>query len=90
VTRAILTVAVPLLLPLLIYAVWILMRRRFFPGAADGSGARTWSWVFLSGTLLAVMTLLVLGLEEEDAPAGRYVPATMKDGRIVPGHNAPP
>ena len=88
-TRAILTIAVPLLLPVLIYAVWILVRRRFFPGAADGSGARAWSWVFLSGALLAVMTLLVLGLEE-DASGGRYVPATVKDGRMVPGHHVLP
>ena len=63
------------------------------------------AWRFIAptqtvpGWLVAVVTIMVMGLlgsllwmREQDASDGkqRYVPATLQDGRIVPGRAAAP
>jgi hypothetical protein len=91
--RVVLETAVPFLIPFALYAIWVGVSRRGTgatgtAGAAEpGPRARVHPWVWLSvaGLLLAFGVLVLSSrLDRMDAGA-RYAPATLQDGRIVPG-----
>ena len=69
------------LTPLMAYILW----RRF---AASGRLAppRYALLAMLAALVIAGAGLAWTGLEERHAEGSRYVPASMQDGRIVPGH----
>jgi len=69
------------LTPVLVYFLW----RRF---AASGQLAppRYALVALLAALVIAGTGLAWTGLRERHAEGSRYVPATMQDGRVVPGH----
>lgn len=83
----------PVLLPILVYLAWLSYARRKAghaetpkPGFFDGP----WHWAVGAALLMAVGSMVLLGLAvEEQTTEGRYVPARVVDGEIVPGHRAP-
>jgi hypothetical protein len=64
----------------LYYAYWLasrdVPRRRLTP----------WTALIVAGLVLVAGSFVWLGLTEGDSTAGKYVPAHVVDGRVVPGH----
>jgi hypothetical protein len=87
--RILLTIVLPLLLPTLLYLVWLAGSR----GAAELAAAgpwRTlpWTWLVLAG--LALTTLFLVFVNVRVGSEGTYVPPQYIDGRVVPGHIVAP
>jgi|SRR6185437_7358135 len=93
-SRILLQVVVPILLPSVLYALWALAERRRLE-AAGSAGARHWTdapwlWLLALGVFFAGIITMALALFGGESIIGKYVPPQVKDGRIVPGHVVPP
>jgi hypothetical protein len=80
----------PLLLPTLIYVLWVAWRRR--AGAAGRPGdvpewaEGPWFWLILGGLGLSLAAFVITGLSWGHPTTERYHPAETINGRILPGH----
>lgn len=72
-------------LPFGAYALWLYVTRQTVGGAAEWE-TRTIAWLALTGAALFVLTIAVFIHFDTGAPGGRYVPAHVENGEIVPGH----
>ena len=92
-TRILIQVLLPLLLPALLYLVWRVVSRRLQPGGApatvSGLAEGPWGWLILGGLALAIITLVATALLGERIPQGEFVPPRFIDGRIEPAQRAP-
>ena len=93
-SRILLQVVVPILLPSVLYALWTLAERRRL-AAVGSAGARhladaPWLWLLALGLFFAGIITVALALFGGESIVGEYVPPQAKDGRIVPGHVVPP
>jgi hypothetical protein len=83
--RVALTVIVPLLLPTALWLVWIIATKR-----AEASGGAwavaPWPWLLAGGVALTAVTLYAVNVGFGREDEGRYVPPTVVDGKLVPGH----
>jgi len=90
-SRAFLTVILPLLLPTALYLVWALAMRRAQAGEI-GVLLRELPWPWLAGAgvalLAGVLVLVAFGFGRS-ADTAHYVPPRTVDGKIVPGHVEP-
>ena len=71
------------LAPLAAYLLWRITVRRGMPGPS-----RQTLFIILAGLLIFGAGLAYFGVHERDPAGTRYVPAELRDGRIVPGHGA--
>ena len=80
--RILLTYIVPLLLPAVLYFLWLRL--------APANEPRTvpWSWLVAAGVLLVAIVLAGLALLG-GTPDGVYEPAHMENGKLIPGHFNP-
>ncbi|HWB48169.1 MAG TPA: DUF6111 family protein [Stellaceae bacterium] len=87
--REILTLVVPLLLPTVLYLVWLRLSR--WPAAGDAAAWHKLPWVWLAGigVALTALVLAVVTVGFGTARPGVYVPPRYESGRIVPGHIEP-
>jgi hypothetical protein len=88
--RILLTFLLPLLLPTMIYAVWLYTTR---PGQFVTPWpwrALPWSWLLIAGLGLMVLMFYSVGARFGGDVEGTYVPPQNIDGRVVPGHIVPP
>ena len=86
--RVLLTIVLPLLLPTLLYVLWLVtMRRAALAGPAPWR-ALPWVWLVGAGLALSMLLLFVIGVRI-GTPEGTYVPPRYIDGRVVPGHIVP-
>lgn len=84
-----LTLFVPLVLPTVLYLVWLrAVRWSNTAGAAWWRGV-PWVWLFAGGVALTALLLLVVTVHFGTSVPGTYVPPHVENGRIVPGHIAP-
>ena len=89
-SRILLHYVLPLILPLLLYCIWlgIHRRRRQAAGAPlpEGWGLRDapWTWLFIIGIALLGASLVSLALLGSSPPESKYVPSSIVDGEIVP------
>jgi heme/copper-type cytochrome/quinol oxidase subunit 3 len=67
--------------PIAAYALWRITIRRGMPGPSRSS-----LMIILAGLLLFGAGLAYFGVHERDPAGTHYVPAELRDGRIVPGH----
>jgi hypothetical protein len=83
------------LLPTLLYVAWVLMTRAPETNRPDGEQGGTVTrvfddapllWLFAAGAVLVVVTLVAFGSTSGGKPGQHYVPPSIKDGRIEPGH----
>ena len=83
--RAFLTVFIPLLLPSLGYWIYLSIRQK------QGLPFREISWTALivAGVALAAIALSILWYADSAPTDGHYVPPTVVDGVVVPGHFEP-
>jgi hypothetical protein len=93
-TRILLQMALPFVLPFLAYAMWLAVERRRAEKLGRGE-APSWSdapvvWLGAAGLGLAtIATLGLLLLQDGDKRSGIYVPPHLENGRIVPGQLEP-
>jgi Family of unknown function (DUF6111) len=88
-SRELLTLVVPLLLPTVLYLMWFrVMRRPEADGAVEWR-ALPWMWLAVSGVALAALLLFVVTVHYGISTPGVYVPPRDENGRIVPGHIVP-
>jgi hypothetical protein len=83
--RVLLFNAVFFVLPFAAYAVWLAATR----GSAGGPGdwtARTILSLAVGGVVLMTIALVAFGSFRAAPPGGTYRPATIENGKIVPGH----
>lgn len=80
----------PLLLPTLVYVLWMLYARYRMRAVPDGQmpeWERTpWLLLLGAGVVLAAAVLFTVAFVTGGDPGQIYSPARMEDGRIVPGH----
>ena len=88
--RILLTIVIPLLLPTLLYLLWLVAARRALPAAPGPWRALPWPWLLGVGLVLAAAMLYLIGTRIGGSPQGVYVPPQYIDGRVVPGHVEPP
>ncbi len=87
-TRILLTIVLPLLLPTLVYVLWLAATRRAALAGPAPWQALPWVWLVGAGVALAALLLFIIGVHV-GSPEGTYVPPRYIDGRVVPGHIVP-
>jgi hypothetical protein len=87
--REILTLVVPLLLPTVLYLVWIRAVRWSEAGGQATWSKLPWIWLAVTGVALTALVLFVVTVHFGIATPGIYVPPHFENGRIVPGHIDP-
>jgi|EndMetStandDraft_8_1072994.scaffolds.fasta_scaffold772941_2 uncharacterized protein DUF6111 len=82
-TRAVIQGLVLFLLPFVLFAVYLVVRRRnplLWSHWSDQS-----LWLTIAGLGFVVISLIATGLLAE-RQTGTYVPTHVENGRVVPGH----
>jgi hypothetical protein len=87
--RELLTLVVPLLLPTVLYLVWLRMARWSETGGAMVWRGFPWIWLAAIGVVLTALVLVVVTVGFGTPIPGIYVPPRYEGDRIVPGHIEP-
>jgi hypothetical protein len=77
--------AIFFLLPFAVYALWLVATRGSLNNIANWQ-ARTIAVLALGGAVLLIGAIVVFTHFSGAPPGGKYVPAHIEDGKIVPGH----
>jgi hypothetical protein len=85
--RILLTIVLPLLLPTLLYLLWLAASRR--AALAAPSPSRDMPWIWLAGAGIVLAALLLFFINIRVGSQGAYVPPKYIDGHVVPGHVVP-
>lgn len=80
--RAFIEVIVPLLLPALLY--WLYLKAQERRGVTVREVPL--SWLAVAGLLLLIIVLSAGWLAGKEPPTGKYIPPHVEDGQVVPGH----
>lgn len=73
------------LLPFAAYALWLLSTRRSVTGSAHWP-VRVILGLAIAGAVLMVAVLVVFTSFTGAPPGAVYIPATIIDGKLIPGH----
>jgi hypothetical protein len=84
-TRIILVNLLFLLLPLIIYFAYALLRQTSEPDDGILTNAPIF-WLLAAGVALMIMAIVILGRWEGGELGKTYVPPQYRDGVVVPGH----
>ncbi len=86
--RILLTIVVPILLPFLIYGIYmIVLRRRIAAGLAPAEAARMpWLPLFFAGVVLMAAALFLVRVNTGLSPGTKIEPPRYIDGEVVPSH----
>lgn len=90
--REIVTIAVPLLAPTVLYMIWVSHRARRARSRGEEFEARRlaqwpWLWLVLSGAVFAAATLALAAMIGVGDIHREYVPPHLDEsGKVVPGH----
>jgi Family of unknown function (DUF6111) len=74
------------LLPTIIYVAYVYMTREEKPGATRVLDDAPLIWLFITGAILVVVTLVTFGSMSGGKPGQIYTPPAFKNGHIEPGH----
>ena len=88
-SREILTLIVPLLLPTVCYLMWYRVMRWQDTDGTVRWRRMPWTWLAAGGVALTAVVLFVVTVHFGTSTPGVYVPPRVEDGRIVPGHFEP-
>ena len=87
--RVLATIVLPLILPTVIYLLWI----RLTDGSGGGGpvhwAALPWVWLAGAGTVLLILVLVFVNVGFGTSQPGVYVPPRYEGGRVVPPHFEP-
>lgn len=84
--RVFLTIVLPLLLPTVLYLLWIATLGSAQDGGAISWTAVPWVWLAGAGAVLLAIVLFVVTVHFGSSQQGIYVPPRWQGDRIVPGH----
>jgi hypothetical protein len=87
--RVFLTIALPLLLPTVIYLLWVGTLGATQEGAGIPWTALPWIWLAGAGVALLAIVLFVVTVHFGSPQEGVYVPPRWEGDRIIPGHIEP-
>ena len=87
--RVLLTILLPLILPTLLYVLWLVAARRAELAGPGVWRSLPWAWLAVIGVVLSGGLLYFVGTHIGSMPQGTYVPPRYIDGRIEPGHVVP-
>lgn len=84
----------PILLPLIIYGVWLFVQRKRRKGDEPDEAllkqeARLWQGALILSIIIAFIYVLLIFMTTESNTDGAYVPAEYKDGKLIPGRVVP-
>jgi hypothetical protein len=82
--RVLLQYLLPLLLPFLIYAVYVTLAQGRVPSWLD-LNPRQWAMLGGTGLTLLTISLVTWSLLSGSPPDERYIPPHVENGEIVPG-----
>lgn len=89
-TRQLLTIVLPFLVPFIAYGIywWAAKRRQL--AAAQGTPPSAlesfpWTWLIAAGAGLAVLTLSLTVILGGNDPSEKYHSPRLEDGKIIPG-----
>lgn len=91
-SRILIQVLLPLLLPTIIFLVWRAIGQRLQPNetlTVSDLAEGPWGWLIIGGLALSVATLVASALLGERIPQGEFVPPRVIDGKIEPAHRVP-
>ena len=74
------------LAPTLIYVAYVLATRGNKTKTTKVLDDAPLIWLFAAGAALVVITLVVFGNTSGGKPGQTYIPPSIKDGKIEPGH----
>ena len=84
-----LTVALPLLLPFIVYGIYLALARRKARLAGTGQLPRwqeaPWTWIVISSVLLMAAVLVALRMMSGVEPGTKLEPPRFIDGEVQPG-----
>lgn len=88
--RILLTIVLPIAIPLVAYFAYAAYARRRALLAGEDNLPHwregPWFWVLLGGTGLMIATLVALGLTSGVPPGAKLEPPRLIDGKVVPSH----
>lgn len=87
-TRIMLQYVLPLLLPALVFLVWVMLTRQRAGGqetAMERLQKGPWFWLIVGGFALMAAGLAYVGLTQGSKPGGIYQAPRYEDGRVIPG-----
>jgi hypothetical protein len=87
--REFLTLFVPLVLPTILYLVWLRAVRWSQAGGAMSWRRVPWVWLGVTGVALTALVLFIVTVHFGTSMPGVYVPPHVENGQIVPGHIQP-
>jgi hypothetical protein len=80
-SRILLQILLPLLLPTVAYFLWALLGR---PGAPDVLEETPWFWLIIVGVVLMAGGLVAMALTGGVDPGSQIIQPRLEDGRVVP------
>jgi len=86
--RFFLTYVLPLLMPTVLYLLYLVISRRIMSGQGELAEALRrvpWLWLFGGGLVLVGVSLTIYSLSTGGETHRPYVPPHVEDGRVVPG-----
>ncbi len=90
--RILFTYAVPFLLPIAVYLVWVWYRSGYVArhgGEAPRLEQGPWPLLLFLGAALALAVLAATALVRGGSADSHYVPPHVENGQVVPGHLEP-
>ena len=89
--RQLLTIVLPIVLPILVYWLYITMARHKAQRVEGGDelpgwDRAPWAWILLAGVVLMIATLVVFRLQSGVQPDVKLEPPRLIDGQVVPAH----
>jgi hypothetical protein len=92
VARILFQVVFPIVLPALLYALWMTAERRRVE-AGGGDKPRwvdaPWVWLLALGLFFAGLLAVAISVFGGGSGSGVYVPPSVQDGQVVPGRIQP-
>ena len=79
-TRVLLTIVLPLLLPAILYGAWLWVAR-----GRSAQQPLPWVWAAAGGIVLMIASLALFGFEGREVPGVQYVPPRATGSEVVPG-----
>lgn len=87
--RELLTLVVPLVLPTVVYVLWLRLAPRSRVSDNVSWHKLPWVWLAFSGVALTAIVLFVVTVGFGTPMPGIYVPPHVENGQIVPGRILP-